>query len=112
MMATVGRDRQSWMLPVSEFYLAGSRGNLTIAFVCTASLTEGFNRAAVRWGSSARMQDQMGSHHASSTPLNPPSASNRAWVEAVYANDVNLHRRYCPWPNETTASVWAKVPEQ
>ena len=108
----MGPYRQSYMLPVSEFYLAGSHGNLTTAFVCTESPTTNFNRVAARWGSSARMQDQMGSHHASSTPLNPPSASNRAWVEAVYANDVNLHRRYCPWPNETRASVWAKVPEQ
>lgn len=95
MAATVGPNRQSWMLPVSEFYLAGLHGNLTTAFVCTESLTDGFNRLATSWGSSARMQDQMGSHHMSSTTLNPLSASNRAWVETVYANDVRLHQQHC-----------------
>ena len=75
MNATFGRNRQSFMLPATEFYLRPGRRRprAEVRFLCTPNLTAGFNALARRWG----LRHEMSAHeHASAVRSGELSVRN------------------------------------
>ena len=59
--ATVGPRRQSYMLPVSEFYLADSLGLAEVEFLCIDTLDDDYAAAFQRWFPTTVEGDDSGS---------------------------------------------------
>lgn len=108
---TLGRNRQSYMLPLVEFYLNANVQDepqelkekaldTEIWFLCTESLTEDFNRAASALGLPEAMQadpTHQSAVHSDQQKDDPDliSSENKAWLETIFANDVELNEIFC-----------------
>ena len=93
MAVTVGPRRQSYMLPVNEFYLAGSAGQATIKFLCLTSLTASLSDALTGWG--LKPPQPAENRHASTVALQPFTPANVRWIRDTYRADSELYEREC-----------------
>jgi hypothetical protein len=99
MEVTVGPKRQSYMLPITEFYLARALGVARVTFVCTDTLTDDFNTLARNLG----LPQNMNTHtHKSSGSSSDQifvqarfSEENARWIRRLYAEDVRLVEEHC-----------------
>lgn len=104
-------NAQHWLMPVAEFYLSGfeerQNGSITVAFVCTATLDAGVRAVAARWGLGRRVL----SRHASPKPSNATMLSpiNAAYVRALYARDVSLHKAHCGGESAASFATYGRV---
>ncbi len=124
--ATLGHDRQNYMTPVSEFYLADStyydslptstsasasasasaiNVNTKVKFVCIDTLDDDYDAALQGWfptsfSATARERASQTESKISSgnfhTVLSRFSKDSIDWVERTYAKDVALYKEYCP----------------
>lgn len=107
---TFGPRRQSYMMPLVEFYLDLSRlepgsdlqkkvFKTKLWFLCTESLTDDFNRAAKILGLSRPMKKKASRHHTSPVRSDQEkellSLQNREWITSLYARDAQLHHLFC-----------------
>lgn len=96
LQCTLGRMRQAYMLPVSEFYLAGSMNRANILFVCTDTLITDFNAQAARWDLPLKVVPNTSLiHHKSYARLNDLGHAQRAWIHRTYHRDVALWHTHC-----------------
>mmetsp|Transcript_39801 Transcript_39801/g.40293 ORF Transcript_39801/g.40293 Transcript_39801/m.40293 type:complete len:215 (-) Transcript_39801:340-984(-) len=110
---TLGPNRQPFMLPVSEFYLANSLGLAEVEFLCLDTLDGDFEAAFQRWfpTTAAVLEDEHPHNHKSkissgntSTIFSRFSKESLAWFDKTYAKDIALVKKHCPegyrkyWP--------------
>lgn len=98
--ATVGPKRQSHMLPITEFYLAGSLHTAEVDFLCIDTLDEDFARVFHRWFGYVDLAYER--VHVSTVSSGVSTVTSRfspesvEWVERTYAKDIALYQYHCP----------------
>jgi hypothetical protein len=90
---TYGPVRQSFMLPVHEFYLSGVRNTSRVLFVCTDRLVDDFNAQAKAHGLTVRAPNTV--YHRSNAFVHALTDEQQAWVRSVYAADYALWSTHC-----------------
>ena len=78
---TYGPIRQSFMLPINEYYLARARNTSRVLFVCTDRLVDDFNNQASANGLSVRATNV--TYHRSNSFVHALTTDQIAWVRYV-----------------------------
>jgi hypothetical protein len=101
MKATVGERRQSYMLPITQFYLDNSLGLAGVTFLCLETLDDDYEAAFQRWGTEPKKKLQTEntskvSSRNSTSVLLRFSPESIQWVAQTYAADIALYKKHCP----------------